>query len=191
MKIFFVESQITAPDSLLTGLLPDIQAIILDGHQYGIAQISSVLQQNPQIQTVHIVSHGSPGCLYLGNSELNLTNIYQYQQLLQHWNVKNIVLYGCNVAAGDAGSEFIHKLHKITKAQITATATKTGNPKLGGNWHLEVNYPTPPLLREAGGDQTLTKAETPTTPLTKAETLTPPLVRGAGQGGLIVERTNK
>jgi Domain of unknown function (DUF4347) len=127
MKILFVDSQITAPESLLTGLIPDIQAIILNGHQNGIAQISSVLQENPQIQTLHIVSHGSPGCLYLGNGELNLTNIYHYQELLQHWNVKNILLYGCNVAAGDAGEEFIEKLYQITGANIAASARKVEN----------------------------------------------------------------
>jgi hypothetical protein len=157
MKLLFIDSLVTAPETLLNGLLPDIQAIILDVHQNGIAQISSVLQENPQIQTLHIVSHGSPGCLYLGNGELNLTNIYQYQELLQHWNVKNIVLYGCNVAAGDAGEEFIRKFHDITKAQITATATKTGNPKLGGNWHLEVSFPkktdlAPPVGAKHTGD---------------------------------------
>jgi hypothetical protein len=164
MNILFIDSQVTAPESLLNGLLPDIQAIILNDHQDGIAQISSVLQQHPEIQTLHIVSHGSPGCLYLGNSQLNLTNIYQYQELLQHWNVKNIVLYGCNVAAGDAGDEFIRKLYDITKAQITATATKTGNPKLGGDWHLEVNFPektnvSPPVGAKHTGDRLSQKSD--------------------------------
>jgi hypothetical protein len=164
MKLLFIDSQVTAIASLLNGLLPDIQAIILDEHQNGIAQISSVLQENPQIQTVHIVSHGAPGCLYLGNGELNLTNIYHYQELLQHWNVKNILLYGCNVAAGDAGEEFIRKFHEITKAQITATATKTGNPKLGGDWHLEVNYPkktdvSPPVGAKHTGDNISQKSD--------------------------------
>jgi Ca2+-binding RTX toxin-like protein len=164
MKLLFIDSQVTAIASLLNGLLPDIQAIVLNDHQDGIAQISSVLQQHPEIQTLHIVSHGSPGCLYLGNGELNLTNIYQYQQLLQHWNIKNIVLYGCNVAAGDAGEEFIRKLYDITKAQITATATKTGNPKLGGNWNLEVNFPkktdlAPPVGAKHTGDNISQKSD--------------------------------
>jgi hypothetical protein len=51
----------------------------------------------------------------------------------------NRKIYGCNVAAGDAGEEFIHKLHQITTATISASTTKTGNVALGGNWELEVN----------------------------------------------------
>jgi hypothetical protein len=77
----------------------------------------------------------------LGNSQLNLDNISKYADLLQHWQSQSILLYGCNVAAGDGGEEFIHKLHQITKATISASTTKTGNAALGGNWELEVNIP--------------------------------------------------
>ena len=104
-------------------------------------EITDFLQQHPHITTIHILSHGAPGCLYLGNSQLNLTNIHNYTQQLQQWQRQNILLYGCNVAAGDAGAEFIHKLHQITNATISASTTKTGNAALGGNWQLEVNIP--------------------------------------------------
>ncbi|MEG4219819.1 DUF4347 domain-containing protein [Microcoleus sp. Pol12A6] len=40
----------------------------------------------------------------------------------------NLLLYGCNVAAGDAGEEFITRLHKLTGAQIAATGL--GDPLL-------------------------------------------------------------
>ena len=79
--------------------------------------------------------------MYLGNSQLNLDNISKYADLLQRWQSKSILLYGCNVAAGDAGEKFIRKLHQITKATISASATKTGNAALGGNWELEVSFP--------------------------------------------------
>ncbi|MFM6251007.1 MAG: DUF4347 domain-containing protein, partial [Dolichospermum sp.] len=67
-------------------------------------------------------------------------NIHNYTQQLQQWP-QNILLYGCNVAAGDAGAEFIHKLHQITNATISASTTKTGNAALGGNWELEGTSP--------------------------------------------------
>jgi hypothetical protein len=43
------------------------------------------------------------------------------------------------VAAGDAGEEFITKLHQLTKANVAASANLTGNAILGGDWNLEVN----------------------------------------------------
>jgi len=139
--IVVIDSSLSDYQTLQTGVVEGVETVILSPNQDGIEQISQVLQQHPHITTIHIVSHGSPGCLYLGNSQLNLENISKYADLLQHWQSENILLYGCNVAAGDAGEEFIRKLHEITNATISASATKTGNAALGGNWELEVNIP--------------------------------------------------
>ncbi len=134
-------SAVSDYQTLQAGVAEGVEAIALNPNQDGIKQITAFLRQHPEITTIHIVSHGAPGCLYLGNSQLNLDNISKYADLLQHWQSKSILLYGCNVAAGDVGEEFIRKLHQITKANIRASATKTGNAALGGNWQLEVSFP--------------------------------------------------
>ena len=139
--IVFIDASLSDYHTLQTGIIESVKTVIISPEQDGIEQISQILQQHPQITTIHILSHGAPGCLYLGNSQLNLTNIHNYTQQLQHWQPQNILLYGCNVAAGDAGAEFIDKLHQITNATISASTTKTGNAALGGNWQLEVNIP--------------------------------------------------
>ena len=139
--IVFIDASLSDYHTLQTGIIEGVKTVIISPEQDGIEQISQILQQHPHITTIHILSHGAPGCLYLGNSQLNLTNIHNYTQQLQQWQPQNILLYGCNVAAGDAGTEFIHKLHQITNATISASTTKTGNAALGGNWQLEVNIP--------------------------------------------------
>jgi len=139
--IVFIDASLSDYHTLQTGIIEGVKTVIISPNQNGIEQISQILQQHPHITTIHILSHGAPGCLYLGNSQLNLTNIHNYTQQLQQWQPQNILLYGCNVASGDAGAEFIHKLHQITKATISASTTKTGNAALGGNWQLEVNIP--------------------------------------------------
>ncbi|MFN9598382.1 MAG: DUF4347 domain-containing protein [Dolichospermum sp.] len=139
--IVFIDASLSDYHTLQTGIIEGVKTVIISPDQDGIEQISQILQQHPHITTIHILSHGAPGCLYLGNSQLNLTNIHNYTQQLQQWQPQNILLYGCNVASGDAGAEFIHKLHQITNATISASTTKTGNAALGGNWQLEVNIP--------------------------------------------------
>ena len=139
--IVFIDASLSDYHTLQAGIIEGVKTVILSPNQNGIEQISQILQQHPHITTIHILSHGAPGCLYLGNSQLNLTNIHNYTQQLQQWQPQNILLYGCNVAAGDAGAEFIDKLHQITNATISASTTKTGNAALGGNWQLEVNFP--------------------------------------------------
>ena len=172
--IVFIDASLSDYHTLQAGIIEGVKSVIIAPNQDGIEQISQILQQHPHITTIHILSHGSPGCLYLGNSQLNLTNIHNYNQQLQYWADLNILLYGCNLAAGDAGAEFIHKLHQITNATISATATKTGNATLGGNWELEVNIPVTDEINPV-------KNLSPT----RRETLNiPPSLTGKGVRGL-------
>ena len=131
--------------------------MFLNSDRNGIEQITEVLNQKPY-STVHIASHGSPGCLYLGNSQLNLDTLNKYQQELATWLSSSsfipdplceavsfrasLLIYGCNVAAGDAGEEFIDKLHNITGAEIAASTTLVGNTAKGGNWELDLTTKT-------------------------------------------------
>ncbi|OYD89443.1 hypothetical protein CDG77_18920 [Nostoc sp. 'Peltigera membranacea cyanobiont' 213] len=61
-----------------------------------------------------------------------LSTLQCYTQELQTWSSHlcvspSLLLSGCNVAAGDAGEEFIQKLHKLTTASIAASGNLTGN----------------------------------------------------------------
>ena len=50
----------------------------------------------------------------------------------------HLLLYGCQVAAGEEGGQLIRRLQEVTGADIAASQTLTGNPAGGGNWELEV-----------------------------------------------------
>ncbi|MEC4816947.1 MAG: DUF4347 domain-containing protein [Scytonema sp. PMC 1069.18] len=147
--IVFIDSSVNNYEILLDHLVADIKAIVLDPNQDGVAQITQVLSQHRGVENVHIVSHGSPGTLYLGNTELSLNTLKFYTNQLKSWfspdsycsfsQLPALFVYGCCVAAGDAGGEFITKLHDLTGANIAASANLTGNAVLGGNWNLEVS----------------------------------------------------
>ncbi|MGL6342521.1 MAG: DUF4347 domain-containing protein, partial [Waterburya sp.] len=136
-EIIFIDSQVENYQILAQGVLPGIEIVVLTSDRNGIKQITTTLSQKRNLASVHIVSHGSPGCLYLGNAQLSLETLDGYQQELQIWNVPSLLIYGCNVAAGDAGEELITKLHNITGAAIAASTTPIGNTDLGGNWNLD------------------------------------------------------
>jgi large repetitive protein len=141
-----IDSGIANYQSLVGSVNSGVQAIVLDKTQNGIEKITEALHTYPSIHTVHIISHGSPGCLYLGNVSLNLETLNRYSWDLQSWFSRSsklpviapqILLYGCNVASGDAGEEFLNNLHLLTQASIAASRTLTGHSSLGGNWNLE------------------------------------------------------
>lgn len=139
-QLLFIDATVNDIETLLQGALPGIEAHLLSGEQDGVAQITQILQHRPEVNTVHILSHGAPGCLYLGNSQLSLDTLNIYTSQVQSWSRDGLtlMLYGCNVAAGDAGEEFVNKLHQLTGANIAASVTLTGNANLGGNWILEM-----------------------------------------------------
>ncbi len=138
-QIVFIDSNVEDYQGLANGVLPGTKVVILRPTSDGFQQITRVIKKYPQISSIHIVSHGTPGCLYLGNSQLNINSINNdYCQELESWSVTNLLLYGCNVAAGNAGKEFLARLREITGANIAASAKRTGNVALGGDWELEV-----------------------------------------------------
>lgn len=138
-QIVFIDSQVEDYQHLAAGVLPGTEVIILDLQIDGIEKITEILEKFTNISNVHIIAHGSPGSLQLGSSYLSLDTLAQYTSQLQTWCKPNtLLLYGCNVAAGDAGAEFIAKLHQLTGTEIAASAKRTGNSNLGGDWNLEV-----------------------------------------------------
>lgn len=141
-NVVIVDTQVTDYLSLLTGVSPNAEVILLNPHQDGITQITQALGRDRNIQSLHILSHGNSGCLVLGNTQLTLDKIESYGSQLQKWKTAlapeaDILLYGCQVATGDRGVAFIQKLAQLTGANIAASRTLTGNAALGGNWNLE------------------------------------------------------
>ena len=68
--------------------------------------------------------------------------ITRYADELTQWqsalnDEADILLYGCNVAAGAAGQAFVTQLHQLTGADIAASTDLTGTAALGGDWQLE------------------------------------------------------
>ncbi len=122
--------------TLVNGVLAGAKVLVLDSATDSIEQITRALAEET-FNSLHLVSHGAPGVLYLGNNPLTLDNLNHYSYLLQEWGVPEILLYGCNVAAGDSGEEFLGKLQRITGASIHASTSKVGHASLGGNWELD------------------------------------------------------
>ncbi|TAH23486.1 MAG: DUF4347 domain-containing protein [Oscillatoriales cyanobacterium] len=56
----------------------------------------------------------------------------------------SIILYGCNVAAGDSGSQFLTQLYQLTGANIAANPQPTGNGEKGGTWEIVQQIPPSP-----------------------------------------------
>ncbi|MBG1244462.1 DUF4347 domain-containing protein [Nostoc sp. NZL] len=159
-NIVFIDMAVEDYSALVNGVLDNTQVFVLDSTQNGVEKITAILEScvdaqrlvakhRTNLTNIHIVCHGAPGSLQLGNTHLGLDTLDKYSQQLQKWqkifsasaksdNPWNLLIYGCNVALGDAGEEFVDKLHQLTGANIAASRQPIGNAALGGNWELEV-----------------------------------------------------
>uniref|UniRef100_UPI0026304653 DUF4347 domain-containing protein n=1 Tax=Acaryochloris sp. IP29b_bin.137 TaxID=2969217 RepID=UPI0026304653 len=129
---------------LIVGIDSRVEAIILHPNQDGVDQITAALNYCRKVSSVHIICHGEPGDLYLGNTRLNLETLNQYAQQLCTWfslsstrTIPSLFLYGCSIAQGEVGAQFIDELHRLLGTKIAASTTPIGHSALGGNWELD------------------------------------------------------
>ncbi|WP_298909109.1 DUF4347 domain-containing protein [uncultured Nostoc sp.] len=150
-SIVFIDMAVEDYSGLVNGVVDNTRVFLLDSTDNGVEQITEILGSytGENLTNIHLVCHGAPGYLQLGNTHLGLDTLEEYSQQLQQWqkiflasaksdNPWNLLIYGCKVAFGDAGAEFVEKLHQLTGANIAASSKLIGNAALDGNWELEV-----------------------------------------------------
>jgi 5-keto 4-deoxyuronate isomerase len=76
--IAFIDSQVEDYQSLITGVKPGTEVVILDRNKDAIAQMTQVLSRRTNIDSIHIISHGSPGSLQIGKTRFSLDNLEAY-----------------------------------------------------------------------------------------------------------------
>ncbi|MBF0158153.1 MAG: DUF4347 domain-containing protein [Magnetococcales bacterium] len=134
-----IDTALTDYQSLVASLPPELEIILLDPHQDGLSQLASALTGRSGIDAIHLFSHGAPGSLQLGSTTLTTANLARYATALSTIGSSltpdgDLLLYGCNVAAGDTGLAFINALAQSTSADVAASDDLTGQ---GGDWLLE------------------------------------------------------
>ncbi len=139
-SVVFVDSRVQDFDSLLKGVAPGTQVVVLQAGKDGLQQIADYLDTHKGVSTVEIIAHGNSGDLWLGSTYLSSDNVAARADVLARigndMNVGgDILLYACNTAAGDKGIGFVDALAQYTGRDIAASTNRTG---LGGDWTLEI-----------------------------------------------------
>ena len=141
-EIIFIDAAVSGLQQYILDH-PQADVVLLDATKDGMDQIAAVLAGRSDITAIHILSHGSAGQLFLGNSTLDLAGISgKYAADLAVIKAAlsdnaDILVYGCNVAAGEQGLAFEKALATATGADIAASTDITGAAAKGGNWGLE------------------------------------------------------
>jgi lipopolysaccharide export system protein LptA len=146
-SIVFIDSRVPDIEDLLNGLQPDEQAFVIDSSSDGIQQVADILAANnlTDLSSISIVSHGESGALELGSSFVNATNLAAHSNALAEIGASlapggAIQLYGCDVALGTGGQQFINDFSALAGGAAVDAATHiVGSAALGGSWTLDAS----------------------------------------------------
>ncbi|MBV8046418.1 MAG: DUF4347 domain-containing protein, partial [Paludibacterium sp.] len=141
-QVVFIENDVANYQKLIAQLPAGDEVVVLDSQRDGLAQIAQWAGTHQGYGAMHIISHGEANDLMLGAVQLSNANLASRQadlttigQALQPGG--DILLYGCDIAAGSDGAAFIQSLAQDTHADVAASTDATGAAALGGNWTLE------------------------------------------------------
>ena len=140
-EIVFIDSAVKDISGVLEEIGEEERIIIsLDSKEDGLNQMTGILSgfEKDQITGIHILSHGASGMIKLGGSSLDIDGLDRHKDQFKIWDralskEADILLYGCDIAQGEAGKEFVEAFKRVTDADISASTDKTGSFVLGGN----------------------------------------------------------
>jgi murein tripeptide amidase MpaA len=141
-QLVFIDAAVQDHMHLAAGVNPGAEVIVLHPDEDGVTQISLALAGRTHISSIHLVAHGSPGSLQLGNAQLSHETLIQYQAQLQQWRNAlgeraELLIYGCRVADTAVGIAFLQALKSLIGVEVAASTTAVGNSAQGGNWDLD------------------------------------------------------
>jgi len=142
-EVVFVDPTVPDYESLLAGMGPNVEVVVLDASRDGVEQIAESLTGRSGIDAIHLISHGDAGTLQVGTGTLTaesmstryVDELATVQQALSEQ--ADILVYGCNFAEGDVGQAAVARLAELTGADVAANSDRTGHIDLGGDWKFE------------------------------------------------------
>ena len=141
-EIAFINANLADLQTLIAGMRPGIDIVLLDPAGDGLAQIAGALAGRSDLAAIHLVGHGSSGLLQLGDVTLDADYLRSHPEVMGDIGAAlaedgDILVYGCETGAGSAGSRFLRTLADTTGADIAASDDASGGAALGGDWELE------------------------------------------------------
>ncbi|MGY0201082.1 tandem-95 repeat protein [Leptothrix sp. BB-3] len=142
-EIAFIDRDLADLDLLIGGVRPGVEVVLLDTGAGADpwAQMSDALAARPGTTAVHLVSHGNQGELILGEQAYTAADLQARAGQIGAWRDvlapgADILIYGCDIAAGRQGQALADTLARLSGADVAASNDTTGGAGQG-DWALE------------------------------------------------------
>ena len=140
-QVLVVDAGVTDAEIMIKAAAANMHVIRLNATEDGLSQLSRELAKATGIKSLHILAHGEPGSLSLGNGAVTTASLQQTQSLKalsgKFAAGADVMIYGCDLAANRSGQLLVETLGKHLGTDVAASTDLTGAATLGGNWVLE------------------------------------------------------
>lgn len=119
--VYVVDMSLPDAEGLIAGLPAEAQVVRIDPGEDGISALAQALDGQTDIDALHILSHGEDGLLYLGGSAVTTASLLGSQgadwaQIGSALSADaDILIYGCDFAAGTDGVQAAQALAALTR----------------------------------------------------------------------------
>lgn len=146
IELIIVDSATPDAERLLENLRADTsvqyQVHFLDAERGGVAQVGELLRLYGRVDAVHLIGHGAAAAIQIGSDTLRNDNLDDFRADFSAWRESlaadaDILFYGCDVAANDAGRDLLSTIAAWTGADVAGSDDKTGAAELAADWQLE------------------------------------------------------
>lgn len=142
-EIVVVDDSVPFASDLLANVPSYWRVIHLQTGQDGLSQLTQALSGLHDLDAIHLFTHGSDGQIWLGGQPVDQASLdahsSEWAAIGAALNANgDLLVYGCDTAAGFVGQQFVDTLARITGADVAASDDATGGVVMGGNWNLEV-----------------------------------------------------
>ncbi|WP_426442478.1 DUF4347 domain-containing protein [Bradyrhizobium genosp. P] len=141
-EIAFIDRGIDDLETLIAGLRPDVEPILLSNDEPAPRQMARAVQGREGLEAIHVIAHGRPGEVSFGAGALSVETIAEHSDDLGQLGLRigngELQLWTCQTAQGERGAAFVHTLARLAGAQVAASTQLVGAAAMGGQWALDV-----------------------------------------------------
>src|SRR5262245_57538627 len=118
-EIAFVDRNVDHLATLLVGLRPELEPILLSDDEPALCQIARWVRRWDGLDAIHVIAHGRVGEVSFGAGALSLESLAGHAADLRAigqalGNDGKLLLWSCQTAAGARGSGFVEALESAT-----------------------------------------------------------------------------
>ena len=138
-EIAFIDRGVDDLATLLKGIRPDVEPILLSNDEPAPRQMARAVQGRDGLEAIHVIAHGRSGEVSFSSGAMSVEAIDQHVTDLGILGAAirgagDIRLWSCSVMRGARGATFVEAMARATGADVAAAVGRVGSAARGGSW---------------------------------------------------------